>query len=285
MGDDRSARPQRAAGLGGLLGALTLTSTLLLGRQVVQTWPGVGPADVETALLTVTLTGATLLMCWVSMVLTLAVLELLRGTDAGHGGLGHAVVEHGGAVDAGDRRALSATLPATFRTVRRASVILLALTAVPAHAASAGPPEPSWTGASSDTVAGSVTAPDPERAREHPRMPDGSPVPLPGWTPVPAAAPVKPTATIGLVSTAPREAPTEHVVVRAGDTLWSLAARHLGQQATVQDIAEEWPRWYAANRDIIGPDPDLILPGQELAIPGPDAPVSQAGAAGGEARR
>lgn len=279
MGNNRTARPQRAASLGGLLGGLTLASALMLGRQVVQSWPDGSPTSVETALLTVTLTGATLLMCWVSMVLALAVVELLRGTDVGHGRIGHGGVGHGG------RRWPSATLPARWGTVRRVSVILLALTAVPAHAAPAGPPEPSWTGASSDPVAGSVTAPDPERAREQPRLPDGSPVPLPGWTPAPASAPVKPTATIGLVSAAPREAATEHVVVRTGDTLWSLAARHLGKQATVQDIAEEWPRWYAANRDIIGADPDLILPGQELAIPCPEAPASEAGRAGEEARR
>ncbi|QFG68022.1 LysM peptidoglycan-binding domain-containing protein [Ornithinimicrobium pratense] len=285
MGDHRTARPQRAAGLGALLGAFTLASVPMLGRQVVQTWPGGGPTGIETALLTVTLAGATLLMCWVSVVLTLAVLELLRGTAVGHGGVGHGGVGHGGAAMSSRRRWPSTALPTTFGTVRRVSVILLALTAVPAHAAPAGPPEPSWNGASQDPIASSVTTPDPEPAREQPRLPDGSPVPLPGWTPTPASASVKPTATIGLVSAAPREAPTEHVVVRAGDTLWSLTARHLGQQATVQDIAEEWPRWYAANREVIGPDPDRILPGQELRIPGPDAPAAQTDPADEEARR
>ncbi|WP_425600034.1 hypothetical protein [Ornithinimicrobium sufpigmenti] len=43
----------------------------------------------------------------------------------------------------------------------------------------------------------------------------------------------------------------------------------------MQDIAEEWPRWYAANRELIGPDPDLILPGQELRIPAADVPAEQ----------
>lgn len=49
--------------------------------------------------------------------------------------------------------------------------------------------------------------------------------------------------------------------------MWDLCARHLGPQATNADIAQEWPRWYAANEDLIGPDPDLILPGQELVVP------------------
>lgn len=283
MGEDRAARPQRAASLGGLLAALTLAGTLMLARQVVQVWPGGGPTSVETALLTVTFTGATLLLGWVSLVLWLAVVDLLRGTDVAQPTIGQGPSGQGWVQRRG--RWPSARLPARWRAVRRVSVILLALTAVPAHAVPAGPPEPSWTGVSSDTVAGSGTAPEPEQAREHPRLPDDSPVPLPGWTPTPASTPAEPTTTIGLVSAAPREAPTGHIVVRAGDTLWSLAARHLGRQATVQDIAEEWPRWYAANRDVIGADPDLILPGQELTIPGPGAPASPADPAGEEARR
>jgi len=57
------------------------------------------------------------------------------------------------------------------------------------------------------------------------------------------------------------------VVVKPGDTLWSIAAKDLGPNATPEDIAARWPAWYAANRQSIGPDPDLILPGQVLRIP------------------
>jgi nucleoid-associated protein YgaU len=32
-------------------------------------------------------------------------------------------------------------------------------------------------------------------------------------------------------------------------------------------VAASWPRWYAANRRVIGADPDLILPGQILRPP------------------
>lgn len=56
-------------------------------------------------------------------------------------------------------------------------------------------------------------------------------------------------------------------VVRRGDTLWAVAARHLGSNATAADIAREWPRWYAANRAAIGTDPQLILPGTVLHVP------------------
>ena len=34
-------------------------------------------------------------------------------------------------------------------------------------------------------------------------------------------------------------------------------------------IAREWPRWYAANRAVIGADPDLIVIGQVLTPPSP----------------
>ncbi|KGN36992.1 hypothetical protein N803_16380 [Knoellia subterranea KCTC 19937] len=57
------------------------------------------------------------------------------------------------------------------------------------------------------------------------------------------------------------------VVVHRGDSLWSIAARHLGPRATDAEIAAEWPRWFEANRSVIGDDPDRILPGQILRVP------------------
>ena len=33
------------------------------------------------------------------------------------------------------------------------------------------------------------------------------------------------------------------------------------------DRAAEWPRWWAANRDVVGDDPDLLRPGQRLVAP------------------
>lgn len=57
------------------------------------------------------------------------------------------------------------------------------------------------------------------------------------------------------------------VTVAAGDTLWEIAGVRLGPDATVADIAAEWPRWFVANRQVIGDDPDLIYPGERLASP------------------
>ncbi|OCI31676.1 LysM peptidoglycan-binding domain-containing protein [Oerskovia enterophila] len=52
-----------------------------------------------------------------------------------------------------------------------------------------------------------------------------------------------------------------------GDTLWSLAERRLGPEASAAQVATECGRWFDANRDVIGDDPDLIKPGQILSAP------------------
>ena len=51
-------------------------------------------------------------------------------------------------------------------------------------------------------------------------------------------------------------------VVKAGDTLSSIAARFYGAGTELF-----WRRIYEANRDVIGPDPNLVRPGQSLNIP------------------
>ena len=64
----------------------------------------------------------------------------------------------------------------------------------------------------------------------------------------------------------PHPAPaTERVVT--GDSLWAIAERRLGRDATPAAVTAEWRRWYAANRDVIGPDPDRLLPGTTLRAP------------------
>jgi resuscitation-promoting factor RpfA len=57
------------------------------------------------------------------------------------------------------------------------------------------------------------------------------------------------------------------VAVKPGDCLWTIAASSLGASVGNAEIAAEWPRWYAANRRVIGPDPNLILPGTVLTAP------------------
>ncbi|WP_051389082.1 LysM peptidoglycan-binding domain-containing protein [Arthrobacter sp. 35W] len=68
-------------------------------------------------------------------------------------------------------------------------------------------------------------------------------------------------------STGARPGSGATVVVTAGDSLWTIAARHLGPLASDAEIARAWPQWHQANRDVIGEDPNHILPGQVLAAP------------------
>lgn len=94
----------------------------------------------------------------------------------------------------------------------------------------------------------------------------------------PSAAPATPAAAPAPASAAPFAAapapaapapPTAPatVVVAPGDSLWSLAERSLGHGATAQQVAATWPAWWAANRDVLGPDPHVIHPGDRLTPP------------------
>lgn len=69
----------------------------------------------------------------------------------------------------------------------------------------------------------------------------------------------------------PRERPLSTratvVVVAPGDTLWDIADR-LSPGASTRQIAHRWQAVYAANRAVIGEDPDLIEPGQHLVVHG-----------------
>ena len=61
-------------------------------------------------------------------------------------------------------------------------------------------------------------------------------------------------------------APDRWHAVLPGETLWSIAAARL-RTDDVRRIARYWPRIHRANRDEIGPNPNLIRPGQVLELP------------------
>lgn len=134
-----------------------------------------------------------------------------------------------------------------------------------AHAASApasapivaakatGVPVPYWATdvGTRDTVAESAV---------NPRATAGAPDP--GWRAEKPAAPMDRV----LGGSAPSDSGRDVVVTR-GDSLWSIAARSLGGDATEAEIAREWPRWYGANRHTIGSDPDHLSVGSILIPP------------------
>jgi hypothetical protein len=85
--------------------------------------------------------------------------------------------------------------------------------------------------------------------------------------PAPAPPPPRPVQAVPAVPAVPADGvvPADGAVgavraaqavrtVRPGDTLWGIAG-------------PAWPRWYAANRRAVGPDPDLIRPGLRLVPP------------------
>jgi LysM repeat protein len=79
--------------------------------------------------------------------------------------------------------------------------------------------------------------------------------------------------TPSVVSTSAKTtSPARTYVVQQGDTLSGIAA-----QLTVRG---GWPALYAANRPLIGPDPDIIHPGTVLVLPGQHGPVRYTVAAG-----
>jgi hypothetical protein len=89
----------------------------------------------------------------------------------------------------------------------------------------------------------------------------------PGWQP--AAPVVSPGLLAAPASRSVSSAGTgaASVTVLSGDTLWDIAASAMGPGATDVEVALEWPRWFEANRAIIGQNPDVLLPGQILQPP------------------
>lgn len=102
-------------------------------------------------------------------------------------------------------------------------------------------------------------------------------VPEVGWavtaTVDPAWTTTTPTAAaqVGWTPSAPQATSrgdvAGEVVVLRGDSLWSIAERRLGPDATHGQVFAEQQRLYAANTHVIGDDPDRLLPGQVLRLP------------------
>jgi nucleoid-associated protein YgaU len=162
-------------------------------------------------------------------------------------------------------RRLTALTPGCMR---RLAAVLLGVNLLAAPCAASAPPVAPMPPAvaapavSADRPGDAPSGPSHSSGREPRVSPDWKPLPLP-CDPGLLARP--PRAQQGL----PQDGDPARVVVRRGDSLWSIAAARLGPLATDADIAASWPRWYAGNASLIGPDPHLLTPGQTLAPPDP----------------
>ena len=203
------------------------------------------PVAADEALVALSAGLALALLLWLALGVALEVLALLPGR-----------------VGRGSARLSAWLSPRLVRQVA-ALVIGVGVTTGAAGVAQAAPVRATVETVAESLVPGGRPAPGPGwLAAPTGTLP--SEAPDPGWTPsAPVVRSQPDLAPLGARSTGP----TGEVVVRRGDSLWAIAGRHLGDDASDAEIAREWPRWYAANRDVIGPDPDRLLPGQVLGAP------------------
>jgi nucleoid-associated protein YgaU len=237
------------------LGAASVADTVRALRSPLAWVDRVGADAAATRLATVVLV---LLAAWVGVGLLAGLVARLPGA------LGRTA----------DRFARVALPGALYRVAAGAAGVGLVL--APTSAAGASTPGP--VGSAAVQSAAGADAPVP------PRWPSDAPLPTPGWptggsdataTPAPRPRPAhRPPAPAPAPRPTPTPTPTptdrtRQVVVRPGDSLWSLAADHLPASAPAAAVARSWPRWYGANRAVIGADPDLLQPGQVLRVPAP----------------
>ncbi len=267
-----------------VLGSLLLGggATLLVAQGLRASWVSVtapGPARPADGLLLCAAALSALLTLWLVLGLVLSVLSALPGAAgrvARHGA-GHVappVVRRLTVLALGAGLAVplvGATAPAGAASTGTAR------DATSGRLVSDGPPVTDGAAATAPSASWSTPASPPRAAG--PASPPGVPpttVPFPGEAPDAAWTPSPPDRTrihdpegLDLLSRTPAAGHVvdEGVVVRRGDSLWSITGRYLGPSTTADEIAREWPRWHEANRDVIGDDPDLIQPGQVLHPP------------------
>ena len=245
-------------GSAGLLVAMLLGSWLwdVVSRTVAALSAG-QPARADEVLSALAAGGALTCVAWLALGLVLGLLERVPGS------LGRAATA---VADVVTPRVLRHTASFVLGVGVAAGLAPATSVAAPVHAVLATP-----------VVTSATAEPGAVTERDAVTLPDAVALPLPDpgfrslpdprW--VPAAPTVRPQADVSVLSRAPAPAAntSAEVVVQRGDTLWSVAARHLGTGASDAEIARAWPAWYAANRDVIGGDPDVILPGQVLRAP------------------
>jgi hypothetical protein len=175
---------------------------------------------------------------------------------------------------------LASASPAAPSTARAAQIMpavpAVTSSATPSWPTDGAPHAPAWPTSAPPTSTPPTSAP-PTSA-----PPPSTPATSTAGTPTRAApAPTTParapTTPARAHPTKPDRGPAHTVVVRPGDSLWRIAAAHLPASAATPRIAAAWPRWYAANRRVIGDDPGHITPGQHLKTPNPPSAAAEEG--------
>jgi nucleoid-associated protein YgaU len=233
---------QRVARWSGI-GALALLLLAAPGPQSALEALTAAPAGDPTApVVAAAALAAYLLVGWLLVVSLLTAGERLPGAvGRAAGGLGRRVAP------AAVRRGVALTLGLTLSAGALGGTAAVASPRAPGAAGTAhtaGGPANSPAGGPADSPAAG--------ALDWPASPSPVVAPALDW-----AAPEQPPATPATVVVAP------------GDSLWAIAADHLPAGTGNARIARTWPSWWAANRQAIGPDPDLIQPGTHLHAPQP----------------
>ncbi len=257
-------------------GLLPASWTAAVGTPVSATGGGLDAAVTATAGIVAAVLG-----CWVLLALGFA---LAQRATAGRP-LATAVLD----------RCLALVAPGTAGRVLRAAVGLGAtgagllgplLATATAEAASPGRPTtrhdlvvvgggPTKTATTSATTTAPATATTSATTSVHdhgvpPGHPDSgtaAPDPVPdarrdgSLTLWPMSRPGRGESNTGLA------AGRQDVVVLRGDSLWAIAARLLPNGSADTAIDAAWRELYAANRAVVGADPNLLLPGQILRVP------------------
>lgn len=262
------ARSRTALGLLALPGGLVLTTSLVDGGRRMLAGSTSAGADPAAAVAGLAAVLAALMAGWLTLCLALTLAAELPGVvGAGARELRDrvtpVVVRRWAAIVLG--ASVTATVvPGTAVAAVRAAVDPTPTPAPTAAATGgAGTPSPGWGSAPSPT-----SLPSPGFAPPTDRTPSstGTRPPSPGW--VPERPSTRYRGDPHLLTGRHRSgAGEESVAVRRGDTLWTIAATHLGPDATDAEIARAWPRWYAVNADAIGEDPHHLLPGTLLTPP------------------
>jgi nucleoid-associated protein YgaU len=179
-----------------------------------------------------------------------------------------------GAAGRGCAAVAAKTTPTLVRRIVQAAigVSVLAGPLIAAPAFAAGPSTNTTTSTSVDRPNSAVASSPPETsptpfALDRPATAFVPSAPPPATKRSPAGPAALVTGNAHRDAGEPSTDSTAGYVVRRGDTLWDIAARHLGPSASAVDISRAWPAWYDANRAVIGPDPSVIRPGELLSAP------------------